>query len=84
MECQSATQLGLEPKSHQGRGVAPPWRARWATYDLPKTPSRWARCLARLDFEQVRGAAQAALQVSRVVYDSMRDADVGGELRCLI
>ena len=49
---------------------------------LAKTPCRWARCPAT-DFEQVPGAAQAALRVSRVVRDIARGVGLG-ELCCLI
>ena len=44
---------------------------------LVKTPSRWAP-LEATDFEQVCGAAQAALRISRVVSDEVRAYGVAG------
>ena len=44
---------------------------------LVKTPPRWLRWPAT-DFEQVCGAAQAALRISRVVSDVVRAHGVAG------
>ena len=45
---------------------------------LVKTPPRWAAPPLTTDFEQVCGAAQAALRISRVVSDVVRAHGVAG------
>ena len=45
---------------------------------LVKTPPRWGHRCPATDFEQVCGAAQAALRISRVVSDVVRAYGVAG------
>ena len=58
-------------------GIKPPSESTVDRAKLVKTPPRWLRWPAT-DFEQVCGAAQAALRISRVVSDVVRAHGVAG------
>ena len=66
------------------RRVGHHYLIRWATYESLSLHVAGLTDCPATDFEQVPGAAQAALRVSRVVSDIARGVGLGGELCCLI
>ena len=77
MKCRSA--IILRPSSTHGSGMKAndPRRAPWAAQNSSRHLLVGLRCPAT-DFEQVCGAAQAALRISRVVSDVVRAHGVAG------